>query len=1100
MQPLTSTFANDTRAAYNKKKYVWKLLYIYMLGYDVDFGHMEAVSLISSYKCVLPKNVRARETGTVEEPLADEPFSCRYSEKQVGYIVTAVLLREGHEFLRLVINTIRTDIAEGSEAFQCMALIAAANIGGEEFAEAMTEDVQKVLMSNFTRPVVKKKAVLCLLAFHKKIPELFPADEWSAIMLQLLEENHLGLLLCTTSLLLEFLTQKRAHRRFEGCVPSITRILQSLMDPQNVPHEFCYYGIPSPWLQVNCLRVLQKFPAPTQRSLKRSLLEVLQNIVMNTDIAKNDNKNNAAHAILFEGLALVMHLKLDNELMEHCVTLLGKFIAVRQANIRYLGLYNMARLCDSTEILEHIRLYQEQVVQNLRDPDISIRQKALDLMYIICCEDNAVDIIDQLLTYLEVADVALKEELTHKIAILAEKFAPTHKWYVDVMLILIDKASDFVVDEMWYHVVHVVTNKSDIQEYAAAECLQLIHSIPQHDMVIKAAGFVLGEFGHLLRQVSPYDILQALMDQFPYATSETKSILMCAAVKLMLRSNVPDPVLRRDVLELLEVQASSADAEIQQRAVELYELLKYEEGEEVLAQMPTFPPPLYPLLSHLVSAPQPPRTDVSEAKSSDSEGDSRGFAINLERERRSSRRTPRRENQEKGSTGEGRSNGSGREPLHRKKADDSKYQGESLRAQTSPVRQRANRKLHTTSEESNVQQGDPKAVPTTTQPSSTQQTFRSTTSTAPPTPSAPRPPMPEQEVNASTAVRAEDSLLMLDSPRPRTEEYKPIPGGPIQGDEVYGDLVTTETVNRGPPPAQAERPVYGRAQRGINSYRAPEQLQLKQVATELPDQSRNQQMVSTGPKATAPQLRSDLQQWYDRLLVSSSGVLYEDMYLQLGMKSEYNGCNGKAIFFFGNKHANELQQLQLVVEDMPALLMQELESCPHTIRPKQQLKYSLVFQCHAPFDTSPGITLAYSVDGTPVNVRLRFPVTVSKFMQPVQVAASEFFSRWKTVAGPPQKVQQVLQTAQAWSVQALEAMVQAFGLGVCPGLDPNPSNVVAAGNFLDSGNPVLCMVRIEVDAANPHHLRLTVASHNEILSPAMHDLLAKVGLQGHPQG
>lgn len=54
MQRLTATFANDTRAAYNKKKYVWKLLYIYMLGYDVDFGHMEAVSLISSYKCVLP--------------------------------------------------------------------------------------------------------------------------------------------------------------------------------------------------------------------------------------------------------------------------------------------------------------------------------------------------------------------------------------------------------------------------------------------------------------------------------------------------------------------------------------------------------------------------------------------------------------------------------------------------------------------------------------------------------------------------------------------------------------------------------------------------------------------------------------------------------------------------------------------------------------------------------------------------------------------------------------------------------------------------------------------------------------------------------------
>ncbi|RWW15466.1 hypothetical protein GW17_00020696 [Ensete ventricosum] len=34
----------------NEKKYVWKMLYIYMLGYDVDFGHTEAVSLISAPK------------------------------------------------------------------------------------------------------------------------------------------------------------------------------------------------------------------------------------------------------------------------------------------------------------------------------------------------------------------------------------------------------------------------------------------------------------------------------------------------------------------------------------------------------------------------------------------------------------------------------------------------------------------------------------------------------------------------------------------------------------------------------------------------------------------------------------------------------------------------------------------------------------------------------------------------------------------------------------------------------------------------------------------------------------------------------------------
>jgi AP-2 complex subunit alpha len=35
---------------YQKKKYVCKLIYIYLLGYDIDFGHMEALGLLASNK------------------------------------------------------------------------------------------------------------------------------------------------------------------------------------------------------------------------------------------------------------------------------------------------------------------------------------------------------------------------------------------------------------------------------------------------------------------------------------------------------------------------------------------------------------------------------------------------------------------------------------------------------------------------------------------------------------------------------------------------------------------------------------------------------------------------------------------------------------------------------------------------------------------------------------------------------------------------------------------------------------------------------------------------------------------------------------------
>jgi AP-2 complex subunit alpha len=35
---------------YQKKKYVCKLMYMFLLGHEIDFGHMEAVNLMASTK------------------------------------------------------------------------------------------------------------------------------------------------------------------------------------------------------------------------------------------------------------------------------------------------------------------------------------------------------------------------------------------------------------------------------------------------------------------------------------------------------------------------------------------------------------------------------------------------------------------------------------------------------------------------------------------------------------------------------------------------------------------------------------------------------------------------------------------------------------------------------------------------------------------------------------------------------------------------------------------------------------------------------------------------------------------------------------------
>lgn len=61
---------------------------------------------------------------------------------------------------------------------------------------------------------------------------------------------------------------------------------------------------------------------------------------------QNVNKSNAQHSIIFEAVALALAVDADTEILAQAVSLLGKFITVREPNIKYLGLENMVRLAE----------------------------------------------------------------------------------------------------------------------------------------------------------------------------------------------------------------------------------------------------------------------------------------------------------------------------------------------------------------------------------------------------------------------------------------------------------------------------------------------------------------------------------------------------------------------------------------------------------------------------------------------------------------------------------------------------------------------------------------------------------------------------------
>lgn len=541
---------------YQRRKYVCKLLYIYMLGYDLDFGYMEAVTLLSS---------------------------TTFQEKTIGYTALGMLLNENHEMIPLIINSLQEDLnsraPKAGEFFQCLALDAIANIGGKEMAESLAPVVQKLLVANTSPAHVKKRAALSLLRLFRKYPSIITPDLWANKLVGLLDEADFGVLTAVVSLLLGLVADNSDG--WEVAIPKVVSLLAKILITREYTKDYVYYSIPNPWLQTKLLRFLRHFPPLTDGAIGGRLSEILNVIFASADTAKaaTVNHKNALNAVLFEAIGLVIHHDNDPALLRQTGALLGRFISAKETNIRYLGLEAMSQLASlSTETSNMVKKYQETVIISLKDADISIRRRALDLLYGMCDKYTSKEIVGELLTYLLTADYAIREELVIKLAILAEKFASNYQWYVDVILQLITLAGDFVSDDIWHRVIKIVTNHEDVQEYAARTVFKALQFPTSHETCVKVGGYILGEFGHLISEQpesSPQLQFEVLHSKFPTCALETRAMLLSTYAKFVNLF----PELSPQIKDVFNQYRSFIDAEIQQRACEYFNLTSLRDDE-----------------------------------------------------------------------------------------------------------------------------------------------------------------------------------------------------------------------------------------------------------------------------------------------------------------------------------------------------------------------------------------------------------------------------------------------------------------------------------------------------------------------------------------
>jgi hypothetical protein len=72
----------------------------------------------------------------------------------------------------------------------------------------------------------------------------------------------------------------------------------------------------------------------------------------------------------------------------------------------------MCLLATSEFSHEAVKKHQETVINALKtERDVSVRQRAVDLLYAMCDRSNAEEIVSEMLSYLETADYSIREEM-----------------------------------------------------------------------------------------------------------------------------------------------------------------------------------------------------------------------------------------------------------------------------------------------------------------------------------------------------------------------------------------------------------------------------------------------------------------------------------------------------------------------------------------------------------------------------------------------------------------------------------------------------------------------------------------------------------------
>ncbi|KAJ5246501.1 Armadillo-like helical [Penicillium chermesinum] len=563
---IRASFREESHDSGVRRNNVAKLLYLFTLGERTHFGQIECLKLLASH---------------------------RFADKRLGYLGTMLLLDENQEVLTLVTNSLKNDLNHSNQYIVGLALCALGNIASVEMSRDLFPEVENLMST--ANPYIRRKAAICAMRICRKVPDLY--EHFLEKAKQLLSDRNHGVLICGLTFATDLCEAEEEEEGPEGVIETfrplaggLVRVLKGLTTSGYAP-EHDVSGITDPFLQTKILRFLRVLGRGDVQT-SELINDILAQVASNTDASKN-----VGNSILYEAVLTILDIEADSGLRVLGVNILGKFLSNKDNNIRYVALNTLNKVVAIEP--NAVQRHRNTILECLRDPDISIRRRALDLSFMLINADNVRVLVRELLAFLEVADNEFKPVMTTQIGIAADRFAPNKRWHMDTILRVLKLAGNYVKEQILSSFVRLIATTPELQTYAVQKLYASLKDDISQEGLTLAATWSIGEYADSLLQGGQYEEEELvkevrdsdLVDLFTnilnstYATQVVIEYITNASMKLTVRMSDPAQIER--LRRFFSGRTADLSVEIQQRAVEYTNLFGYDQIRRgVLERMP----------------------------------------------------------------------------------------------------------------------------------------------------------------------------------------------------------------------------------------------------------------------------------------------------------------------------------------------------------------------------------------------------------------------------------------------------------------------------------------------------------------------------------